>query len=356
MSMEMNRILITGGCGFVGSSLSLRMRRAYPSAEVVALDNFYRSGSELNARRIEAAGVHVMRADVRDLDTGIGPFDLVIDAAAEPSVMAGKRGDDPSYVVNTNLKGTLNCLEAARTWSSRFLFLSTSRIYPVAALKSLKLKETETRFVLEFEQDRCGVSDMGISEAFDGDGARTLYGATKYASEIMAREYAAQLGLRVLIDRCGVLAGPWQMGRVDQGVTALWAGAHVFGRPLKYIGYAGKQVRDALHIEDLGDLVLKQLEFGAAWAGNVYNVGGGCQVSYSLLELTALCEKASGREIPIEHVSDVRDGDVPLYITDATKVSQEFGWRPQHSVSDIVDDTVGWIRDNADTLREVFSS
>jgi len=348
------RILITGGAGFVGSNLALRLRAEWPDCAVVALDNFYRKGSELNVGRLEKGGVTVRTGDVRETQAfGNEPFDLVIDAAAEPSVMAGASGD-VRYVLDTNLGGTLNLLEAARNWNARVLFISTSRIYPLAALRAIPLVETETRFEIAANPGMPGLSAQGIAEDFPVGGARTLYGATKFASEIMAQEYAAQWGLKVLINRCGVLAGPWQMGRVDQGVTALWVAAHHYGRPLTYIGYGGKQVRDVLHIDDFADLVIRQIRREAFWDGRVYNVGGGREISFSLRELTRCVSNIVGRQIPMGEDPQIRASDVPLYLTDRRRVMADFEWRPGRNLETLIGDTAKWMRDHEALLRPVF--
>lgn len=350
----MKRILITGGAGFVGSNLALRLRAARPDCAVVALDNFYRQGSELNIGRLEQGGVSVWRRDVREAGAfGAEPFDLVIDAAAEPSVLAGASGD-VRYVLDTNLGGTLNLLEAARNWKARVLFISTSRIYPLAALRAIPLVETGTRFEIAANPGMPGLSAEGIAEEFPVGGARTLYGATKFASEIMAQEYAAQWGLNVLINRCGVLAGPWQMGRVDQGVTALWVAAHHYGRPLTYIGYGGRQVRDVLHIDDFADLILLQLQKETVWDGRVYNVGGGREISFSLRELTRCVAGIVGRTVPIGEEAAVRTGDVPLYLTDRRRAMADFNWKPRRNLETVIGDTARWMRDHEALLRPVF--
>lgn len=349
----MRRILITGGAGFVGSSLGLRLRAAFPAAEVVALDNFYRQGSELNGNRLRQAGVTIVRGDVRDPAVfGADPFDLVIDAAAEPSVLAGRDGD-VRYVVDTNLGGTLHLLEAVRRWGAMIVFLSSSRVYPVAALQGIQLIEKATRFEIDPDQAQPGLSTRGVAEEFTLEGARTLYGATKMASEIMVREYAAQFGIRAVINRCGVLAGPWQMGKVDQGVIALWVARHHYGMPLTYLGYGGRQVRDVLHVEDLADLLLLQLKCETL-RGEVFTVGGGRDISVSLRELTTLARAATGRTVAVGNQDQVRYGDIPLYLTDATRVRQAFGWQPQRSMAQIVDDTARWIHDYQEPLRPVL--
>ncbi len=185
----------------------------------------------------------------------------------------------------------------------------------------LKLEEAETRFEIAAEQAVPGVSPAGISEAFPLDGARTLYGATKLAAELLIEEYRAGLGVPAVIDRCGVIAGPWQMGKVDQGVFTHWMLAHHFGNPLSYIGFGGqgKQVRDLLHVEDLVDLVERQLLAPGEWDGRTVNVGGGRECSLSLLETTAICRELTGNEVPIEPVVETRAGDVPIYLSDCTR-------------------------------------
>ena len=144
-------------------------------------------------------------------------------------------------------------------------------------------------------------------------GHRTLYGATKLAAELLIEEYRASQGVPAVIDRCGVIAGPWQMGKVDQGVFTHWLLAHHFERPLTYIGFGGegKQVRDLLHVEDLVDLVERQLLDPDAWDGATVNVGGGRECSLSLRETTEICRELTGNEVPIEPVDRDPRGRCP---------------------------------------------
>src|ERR1700687_5441384 len=256
------RILITGGAGFIGSNLALSLKRDRPSATVVAFDNLKRRGSELTLSRLRASGVEFVHGDVRSIDdlTNAGPANIVVEASAEPSVFAGY-GSQPNYVIHTNLFGAANCLEHARQYGSDFVFLSTSRVYPINLLRMLPLDKDGSRFVLRSGTHLPGVSATGISESFSLTGHRSLYGATKLAAELLVEEYRVMYGLRGVINRCGVISGPWQMGKVDQGVMVLWVASHLFGRGLGYIGFGGqgKQVRDVLHIDDLGDLIDIQL-------------------------------------------------------------------------------------------------
>ena len=230
----------------------------------------------------------------------------------------------------------------------------TSRVYPLKALRSIAIEETDSRFEIAARQSLPGIGAQGISEAFPLAGPRTLYGATKHASEIMAQEYAAQFGVKIVINRCGVLSGPWQMGRADQGVLALWVARHHFGLPLTYIGYGGRQVRDVLHVDDLADLIFLQLNQDSLMTGDIYNVGGGRPVSVSLKELTVLAREATGKTVPLARVDEIREGDVPLYITDITKVCAAFGWQPKRSINQIIADLAQWIGENESQLRPIF--
>src|SRR5712675_1234223 len=249
----MQKILITGGAGFVGSNLALRFKQARPAAEVIAFDNLKRRGSELGLPRLRRGGVAFVHGDVRVREDllSVGAVDLIVDCAAEPSVLAGLDGA-PDYVIQTNLNGTIHCLELARRVGADIVFLSTSRVYPTAAINALRYAETATRFVMTDVQDVAGASGHGLAETFPLAGSRSIYGASKLASELLLQEYRAAYGVRAIVNRCGVLTGPWQMGKVDQGVVALWVAKHFFRGHLAYVGHGGtgKQVRDLLHVQD----------------------------------------------------------------------------------------------------------
>jgi CDP-paratose 2-epimerase len=351
------RVLVTGGAGFIGSSLALGLTARHPDWQVCALDNLSRRGSELNLPRLREAGVGFLHGDVRSLEDllQVGKIDVLLECSAEPSVMAGVDGS-PDYVVQTNLIGAYNCLELARRTGAQFLFLSTSRVYPVAPLERLAYRETDTRFELADEQTLPGTSSRGIAEFFPLDGARTLYGATKLSAELLIAEYVAGYGLTATIDRCGVVAGPWQMGKVDQGVFTYWMLAHHLGRPLSYIGFggSGKQVRDLLHIEDLLDLVDKQLRDPERWAGITVNVGGGRECSLSLLEATELCREITGRTLDVRTAGEDRPGDIPIYISDCTRLHELTTWRPRHTPAEILSDIHAWVAEHELALAQAL--
>lgn len=342
----MEKVLVTGGAGFVGAALAIAAKRAYPSARVIAMDNLKRRGSELKLPILRERGVEFLHGDIRnpeDFD-GIDGAEVVLECSAEPSILAGY-GPSPGYVINTNLNGTVNCLEFARRCGAAMIFLSTSRVYPIEAQNSLPYTEENTRFSLAAGQSVTGVSEKGISEDFPLAGARSMYGATKLSSELILHEYREAFGLSGIVNRCGIIAGPWQMGKVDQGVVVLWAARHVMGGTLDYIGYGGlgKQVRDMLHLDDLVSLMMYQMEHLDDLDGETFNVGGGLENSVSLCELTKVCEKLTGKSIEIGSVNEDRQGDVRIYYTDNTRVTERTGWRPERDVKTIVRDIVTWL-------------
>ncbi len=355
--MDFGHILITGGAGFVGSNLALLLKRSFANVRVTALDNLKRRGGELNLSRLDASGIGFIHGDVRNPEdlANASEFDLLIDCSAEPAVAAGTTGS-PMYVLNTNLIGTINCLEAARARGAAVLFLSTSRVYPMGVVNALRYQEAETRFAWDGNDDVPGFSARGIAEDFPLDGARSFYGASKLACELVLREYVHSYGLPALVNRCGVIAGPWQMGKVEQGVVTLWVACHEFGKPLRYIGFGGqgKQVRDLLHVEDLFDLLVLQMQRPSDWDGRAYNVGGGLDISVSLRELTGLCESATAKSISIDAEPRTSDVDVRLYITDAARARRDFAWSPQRGVEQIVNDTCQWVRDHRDRLEPIL--
>ncbi len=351
-------MLITGGAGFVGSNLAIWFKQRYPEMHIIAADNLRRRGSETNLPRLRAQGIEFVHCDIRnpeDLRFEDRRIDLLIECSAEPSVLAGF-GEAPDYLINTNLVGTVNCLELARRTGADVVFLSTSRVYPVATLNELNVTEQATRWVLSEQQSVQGASARGIAEEFPLEGARSLYGATKLCSELLIQEYGAMYGLRFIINRCGVLTGPWQMGKVDQGVFALWVAMHHFGRGLSYIGWGGKgkQVRDFLHVDDLAELLDLELAHFSALSGATFNVGGGTACSLSLCEATQLCQEITGKVVPIQEIDVNRPADLKLFIMDSQRVSRATGWTPRHTPRDTLLAIHNWIRDQEPLIRHIW--
>jgi CDP-paratose 2-epimerase len=351
------RVLVTGGAGFVGSTIAIAWKREHVGDQVISLDNLSRSGSELSVERLRRGGVEFIRADARELTEldGIGRLDLVIDCAADPSVRRGY-GGGIGALVQAHLQAVTACLERCQSDDAMLVFLSTSRVHPIAALRALPLEESGDRLVLAPGTSGAGWSEQGITVNFPLSGHRSPYGASKLCSELLIEEYAHVHGLRAIVNRCGVIAGPWQMGKVDQGFVALWAARHLWGERLSYMGFGGRghQVRDILHVDDLYELI--QREVAAATVGfQLHAVGGGADQSTSLRELTAACEARAGRAIEIGSEPDTHPADVPYHVTDARAVRSETGWIPSRTLDALLDDVFEWLRSERDSLEPRFT-
>lgn len=355
--MKNKNILITGGAGFVGSSLAISLKTKYPEYDIYILDNLKRRGSELNLPRLKSANIHFIHGDIRNKEDfdGLPTIDCIIEASAEPSVLAGI-DTTPDYLINTNLNGTINCLNFATKNKSDFIFLSTSRIYPIETIENTNFIEAESRFEIAENQTIKGFSKNGINEEFPLDNYRSLYGTTKLASELFIQEYKQFYNLKTVINRCGVLTGPWQMGKIDQGVIVLWLAKHFWKQSLSYIGYAGrgKQVRDILHTNDLFRLIDWQIHHINKINGEIFNVGGGREISVSLLELTHLCQEVTGNKIPIHSIKENRTADIRIYITDNSKISTVSGWKPEITPLQIIQETYEWMKENESQLISIL--
>lgn len=358
--MKYQNILITGGAGFVGSNLGIKLKKTYPETNILALDNLKRRGSELNIPRLKSEGIKFIHGDIRNKSDLINidkKTDLLLECSAEPSVMAGVDGS-PEYLIDTNLVGTINCLELASKHKSDVIFLSTSRVYPIKELNELKFNETETRFELNDAQNIIGASSKGISEDFILGKTRSLYGATKLCSEFILQEYIETYGIKGVINRCGVITGPWQMGKIDQGVIVLWLARHIWAeKPLSYIGYGGmgKQVRDFMHVDDLFEALKIQIEDIDAHNGSIYNLGGGRENSVSLLELTQICESITENKIKINQEVECRPNDIRIYLTDCSKFNRLTGWKCAKNAEETLREIHAWIVENKNELRSILN-
>jgi CDP-paratose 2-epimerase len=355
--MNYKKIFITGGAGFVGSNLAIKLKQDYPELEITCLDNLKRRGSELTLPRLRENGINFVHGDIRNKeDLDAEAVDLLLECSAEPSVMAGINSA-PDYLINTNLLGTINCLEFAREHKASLIFLSTSRVYPIEYINSLNYEEGETRFILNDKQTVPGVSSKGIAENFPLDKARSLYGTTKLASELLIHEYAYTYSMPAIIDRFGVITGPWQMGKIDQGVFVLWVAKHYFNQPLSYIGYGGtgKQVRDFIHVDDVYQSIKAQLNNFESYNGQVWNIGGGVENSVSLQELTKLCQEITGNTVEISSTKEDRPADVRMFLTDSSKFLSQSGLKWDKDARTTVTEIYNWIKENEAALKPILS-
>jgi CDP-paratose 2-epimerase len=328
------RILITGACGFVGGTLARGLKAGWPDYEITGLDNLVRAGSEMNRAALRERGIKLFHGDIRnpsDLEA-LPRCDWILDAAANPSVLAGVDNKTSSrQLIEHNLLGTVNLLELARNWRSGFVMLSTSRVYSIRALAEIPVMADGERFAPRTAASKLdGFSSRGVAENFSTEPPLSLYGSSKRASEILACEYAGAFGLPVFINRCGVLAGAGQFGKADQGIFSFWIHSWRANRPLKYIGFngTGRQVRDCLHARDLIPLLRRQMHKPRADVPRVVNVSGGVAQSASLRQLSAWCAQRFGpRKIAAEKAA--RPYDVPWLVLDSALAQRAWDWQPQ---------------------------
>jgi CDP-paratose 2-epimerase len=348
------RILISGICGFVGSTVARSLLAA--GHQVTGFDSYIRPGSETNREPLQRLGAKVITADLRfavQIDA-LPAADFVIDAAANASVLAGVDGKTSSReLVDHNLTGTVNMLEYCKAHRAGFILLSTSRVYSIAPLAGLKVAVAKNAFKPDPKAKLpAGLTAAGLDETFATTAPISLYGATKLASEALALEYGETFGFPVFINRCGVLAGAGQFGRADQGIFAYWINSWLRKRPLKYLGFGGHghQVRDCLHPRDLDPLLKKQLAAPKIAAGDrIVNLSGGVASAMSLRQLSDWCAKRFGPH-PVAPDGTPRPFDIPWIVLDSAKAKRVWGWQPATPTAAVLEEIaahaeahLGWL-------------
>jgi CDP-paratose 2-epimerase len=345
------KVLITGICGFAGTSIAKLLLHSHSNLQIFGLDNFSRKGSELNISELTKLVVELIRGDIRsqsDIDA-LPKVDWVIDCAANPSVLAGIDGQSSSrQLMEHNLLGTINLLEYCKRHKAGLILLSTSRVYSASELAALPVKSSGDRFELQ-ECDVSGASSLGISEDFPTTAPLSLYGASKLASETLILEYGECFDFPVWINRCGVLAGAGQFGKADQGVFSFWIHSFREKKPLKYIGFngTGHQVRDALHPKDLVPLLSRQMLEPNLEGPKIINLGGGIENSLSLKELSKWCEDRFDRSEVLAS-RDERPMDAPWIVMDTTTAQNTWNWSVKTKIEQILEEIASHAEKNPD--------
>lgn len=345
--------LITGGAGFIGHSLALAIKRGMADSQVTCIDNMSRAGSRFRARLLTEAGCRVVTADASTLEAykSVSHPDVVIMCAARPAITAGSQNDLLEAARDT-IGTTIAAANHALVHSARLLFFSTSRVYSIAHLRSLAITEQPSRFQITSRASDVGFSSDGIVESFPTLSPRSLYGTMKFSSEEILTEIAHNHGLSLTILRCGVIAGPWQLGTSEQGFVAHWVISALLNRPVTFRGWggSGRQVRDILHIDDCCDLVINILNAAPAKKLEVFNAGGGLVNSASLLELTDVVDDRMGSAPPVSTSSSTHLYDIPWYVSDNSRVCRHHEWQPKRSIANTLDDIARWAEKNMDEI------
>ena len=340
------KILITGGCGFVGSNIAIYLKKNLKKVKIASLDNLTRKGSNLNKIRLTNYNIENYNINIENLDKAksLPKFNLIIDCCAEPAIEASRK--DPDRVFKTNLVGTFNVLKKCIKDKSNIIFLSSSRVYSIEKLRGL---------IKDFNLVKPIKIKTKINENFETSSASSLYGFTKLSSEKLIQEIFYKSNLKYIINRFGVIAGPWQFGKQDQGFVPLWVAKHLFKKKLSYIGFGGKghQVRDVIHIDDVCNIIFLQIKKLKSINNNIFNIGGGAKNSISLLGLTNKCKKLTKNNINIKKVLRTSIFDIPYFVTDNSKILKTYKWRPKKNIDQILKDIFIWLSQNR-KIRNYF--
>ena len=338
------KILITGGCGFVGTNVAIFLNKKY---KVNCLDNLSRKGSKYNLEILKKNRIRNFNIDIENFNQlkKLPKYDIVIDCCAEASVEVSKK--DIDRVVNTNLIGTYNILKKIKKDKSKIIFLSSSRIYPIKNFnENIKSKNIKKKLIIK----------KLVNENDNKNGPKSLYGFTKLASEMLIEEFSYAFNIKFLINRCGVISGPLQFGKQDQGFISLWIWRHLNKKKLNYIGFGGNghQVRDVLHIEDLLSLIDLQIKNFGKINNKIFTVGGSKKSYTSLKNLTKICSKLTGNKIKMGKIISTSNYDIPYYISDNSYVSKTYKWKPLKTIYNVVYDTYIWILNNKLKIKKYF--
>ncbi len=353
-------VLITGAAGFVGLQITTYLREANSNVALIGIDNLSRRGSEYNIAALKQLGCTFFHGDVRnkeDIDD-LPKVDWIIDCAANPSVLAGLTSGSLG-LINNNLTGTIYLLEKCKKDNAGFIMLSTSRVYSINALNDIVLEKSNTSFRIKKENTyQAGFSEKGVAEGFSTTAPISLYGSTKLASEILALEYHYTFGFPVWINRCGVIAGAGQFGKIDQGIFSFWIYQYLLGKPLSYIGYGGtgKQARDLFHPFDVFTLIQQQMKASEqSNAPKIVNIGGGVANTLSLAELDVFCKQNISKDKVINSIAENRSFDIPLYVTDYSLATTHWNWKPTRTSEDILEEILKYAQDNLDHIKRISS-
>jgi CDP-paratose 2-epimerase len=338
-------ILITGGCGFVGSNLCIFLKKK--KYKVSSLDNLSRKGSLYNLKLLNKKKITNYKINIENYNqiSKLPKFDIIIDCCAEASVEVSKNKID--QVINTNLIGTINILKKVKKDNSKLIFLSSSRVYPIREINKIINKKVLNKSL---------VIEKMLNENSKTNGPKTIYGVTKFASEMFIEEFAYAFKIKYIINRCGVISGPLQFGKQDQGFISLWIWRHIMKKKLSYIGYGGtgNQVRDVLHIYDLCDLIYLQIKKNKSINNSLFTVGGSKISNTSLKNLTTMCQDITGKKLLITKIKKTSIYDIPYFITDNSKVTRIYRWKPKRNIKSIVKDTHDWLQNNKANLIKYF--
>lgn len=341
----MNKILITGGAGFIG--INLAARALEKKMAVVIIDNLSRNGSKKNLDWLKHIGkftfINCDVSNFKKLKEAIVPHknvDTIVHLAAQVAV--SRSIANPKSDFKNNLIGTFNILEILRQEKIKplLVYASTNKVY--GDIKSARVTQNATRY-------HCQKYPLGIPESMPLD-FYSPYGCSKGAAEQYVHDYHRIFGIPTVVMRQSCIYGPRQFGQEDQGWLAWFIIASLLEKPITIYGN-GKQVRDVLYIDDLVDAYLLAINKSEKVAGKIFNIGGGPQNSISVWEeFGPLLQNLMGKKIKV--IKKVqRPGDQPFYISDIRLIKKELGWKPKVSPKVGVKKLYDWVIKNRNLIE-----
>lgn len=346
-----NRILITGGAGFIGINSARHFLNKGWKVDI--LDNFSRRGTDLNIKWLldeyPSSNINIITADiVKDypiLCEAVSNVDVVLHLAAQTAVTTSII--DPRNDFEVNAIGSFNVLEAVRNSKNKpiVLYSSTNKVY--GCLGHHAVNEMDKYY--RFHHDE--MHNYGIHEKENLD-FHSPYGCSKGIADQYFIDYNRIYGLKTVVFRQSCIYGPYQFGIEDQGWVAWFAIASLLDRDITIYG-TGKQVRDVLYVKDLIDLYELSIDNIETTSGKAYNTGGGPKNKLSLLHLIDILESKFNRKIGLKY-SQPRMGDQPVFVSDIRKLGKELNWQPKHNFEAGFDNIMNWIEKNASVFKKFF--
>jgi CDP-paratose 2-epimerase len=333
-------VLICGGAGFIGTNVAARLMAA--GGRVLILDDLSRSGVERNLewlRRTYGGLLEFELGDVRDSRTVrrcVRDVSGVFHFAAQTAVTTSLVTPREDFEINAG--GTLNLLEELRLRGARvpLVFTSTNKVY--GNLDRLAVRRNGSRY----EPQHPAVLAHGVSESWPLD-FHSPYGCSKGAADQYVVDYARSFGMPNVVFRMSCIYGPHQCGNEDQGWVAHFIIQTLLGRPITIFG-DGRQVRDALFVDDLADAMLLASRNARVLGGRAFNIGGGAACTTSLLELIDTISELDGTR-PQLRFEDWRVGDQRYYVSDTRAFAEATGWHPAVSVREGVERLYSWLKE-----------